>query len=82
MTPPNRIKELRTAKGWTAERVALEAGCSYTYINKVERGERGTPRLNLAHQIAYALDADVFDVFPREHVKAKRHTRGTLDGTE
>jgi len=74
MTPtPNRIKELRTAKGWTAERVALKAGCSITYVNKLERGLKKNPGLALAVRVAQALDASLSEVFP----DAMPH--GTLD---
>ena len=36
---PNRITELRNARGMTLEDVALEAGCSIPTINDLERGK-------------------------------------------
>lgn len=37
---PNRIRELRKAKGWTQEHLADEAGCSYVQISDLETGKR------------------------------------------
>jgi len=62
-TAPNRIKELRTAQGLTSERVSLKAGCSVTYVNKLERGLRN-PGLALARRIAVALGVSLDEVFP------------------
>jgi transcriptional regulator with XRE-family HTH domain len=36
---PNRIRELRDARGMTLEDVALDAGCSIPTINDLERGK-------------------------------------------
>ena len=43
----NRVKELRTALGWTQEQLALSAGVSRQSINSIERN-RYVPSLELA----------------------------------
>lgn len=37
---PNRIRELRKARGWTLERLADKLNCGITMISDLERGER------------------------------------------
>lgn len=35
---PNRIRELRTARGWSLEALAQKVGCSKVQISELERG--------------------------------------------
>jgi transcriptional regulator with XRE-family HTH domain len=37
---PNRIRELRNARGWRLEDLADRVGCSVTFVSDVERGVR------------------------------------------
>lgn len=37
---PNRIRALRTAKGWSQQRLADAVGCSKMQISTLERGEQ------------------------------------------
>jgi putative transcriptional regulator len=62
---PNRIRELRVAKGlgWSQEKLAREARLSYSAISRLERGER-QPSPMAAYRIAKALEVPVEDVFP------------------
>ena len=50
----HRVRELRTAKGISQERLALDSGLDRTYINSVERGRRNISIVNI-HRIAQAL---------------------------
>lgn len=40
MTPPNRLKELREAKGVSQKELAHATGQSWTTVNRHERGSR------------------------------------------
>jgi transcriptional regulator with XRE-family HTH domain len=37
---PNRIRELRKARGWRLEDLADKAGCGITYVHDLEQGKR------------------------------------------
>jgi len=50
----HRVRELRTDKGFSQERLALESGLDRTYINSVERGRRNISIVNI-QRIAHAL---------------------------
>ena len=47
----NRVKELRTAQGWTQEQLAQAIGVSRQSINSIER-DRYVPSLELALKFA------------------------------
>ncbi|HEX8400497.1 MAG TPA: helix-turn-helix transcriptional regulator [Allosphingosinicella sp.] len=65
---PNRIREIRKAKGraWTLEKLALEVGLSIAYISQLELGKKS---LDLDHMIAIARALDVApgDLLNQEH---------------
>ncbi|THU04604.1 helix-turn-helix transcriptional regulator [Lampropedia puyangensis] len=42
-----RLIELRKAKGWSQERLALESGLARSYLGGVERGHRNIALLNI-----------------------------------
>lgn len=48
------IRELRTAKGWTQEQFAFEAGIHRTYVSDIERGARN-PTITLVEKLAKPL---------------------------
>lgn len=50
-----RLIELRKAKGWSQERLALESGLARSYLGGVERGHRNIAILNIV-KLAEALD--------------------------
>lgn len=60
---PNRIRELRLAKGWSQQRLADEVGCSKMEISGLERGR---PKLNLEwmRRVAPALGVTPADLLP------------------
>ena len=57
-----RIRDLREAKGWSQEQLAIEAGVDNSHLGKLERGE-GNPTMKLVYRIAVALNVEVPDLF-------------------
>jgi methanogenic corrinoid protein MtbC1/DNA-binding XRE family transcriptional regulator len=53
-----RVQELRTARGWTQQQLADQAGLDRTYISGLERG-RENPTLGALLRLARALEASV-----------------------
>lgn len=50
-----RVAELRRAKGWSQEKLALESGLARSYLGGVERGQRNIALVNIC-KLAEALD--------------------------
>ena len=59
-----RVRTLRTDKGWSQEDFAFECGLHRTYIGAVERGERNVSLENIA-KIASSLGIEIADLFPK-----------------
>lgn len=70
MTPKitNRVKELRTARGWTQEQLAQAAGVSRQSINSIERN-RYVPSLELALIFARVFNSSTDQIFQLENEK-------------
>jgi len=49
-----RLRDLRRARGYSQEQLALKAGIDRTYVSSVERGKRNVAALNL-RKMAKAL---------------------------
>lgn len=58
----NHLRELRKARGWTQEDLAIELDVSRQTINALETG-RYAPSLPLAFQIARLFDTAIEEVF-------------------
>jgi len=58
----NRVKELRTAHGWTQEQLADAVGVSRQSINSIER-ERYVPSLPLALTFARVFGCSTDEIF-------------------
>jgi transcriptional regulator with XRE-family HTH domain len=41
------LAELRKARGWSQERLALESGLARSYVGGIERGERNVALINI-----------------------------------
>lgn len=54
------LVELRKAKGWSQERLALESGLARSYIGGIERGQRNLALINIC------ILAATLDVAPSE----------------
>jgi putative transcriptional regulator len=64
----NRVKELRSARGWTQQQLADAVGVSRQSINSIER-ERYVPSLELALSFGRAFDVTTDDIFKLERGK-------------
>jgi putative transcriptional regulator len=67
-TITNRVKELRAARGWTQEQLALAAGVSRQSINSIERN-RYVPSLELALVFARIFACSTDQIFQLENEK-------------
>lgn len=64
-TVQNRVKELRTERGWTQQQLADEVGVSRQSINSIER-QRYEPSLALALMFARVFAQATDDIFTLE----------------
>lgn len=67
-TITNRVKELRTTRGWTQEQLAQAVGVSRQSINSIER-DRYVPSLELALTFARIFSCPTDDIFQLENAK-------------
>jgi transcriptional regulator with XRE-family HTH domain len=56
-----RIRKLRKKKGWSQEKLALEANLHRAYIGQIERGEKNIGLKNL-EKIAKTLNIKLKDI--------------------
>jgi len=61
----NRVKELRSARGWTQEQLAQAVGVSRQSINSIER-DRYVPSLPLALTFARVFGCSTDQIFRLE----------------
>ena len=61
----NRIKELRTERGWTQEELAQKVGVSRQAVISIEK-YRYTPSLEPAFQLAKVFELTVHDIFSQK----------------
>ncbi len=64
----NRVKQLRTARGWTQEQLATAVGVSRQRVNSIER-ERYVPSLLLALTFARVFRCSTDQIFTLEKEK-------------
>jgi putative transcriptional regulator len=65
----NRLRELRTERGWQQAKLAVIAGVSPATVGNIERyGYPASPKLRA--RIAKALHVKVEDIWPREEAVA------------
>ena len=76
MTPTilNRVKELRTEKGWTQQELADAVGVSRQSINSIER-ERYVPSLLLALTFARVFGVSTDAIFTLEAKDERSQSR-------
>jgi putative transcriptional regulator len=67
MTPTirNRVKELRTSRGWTQQQLAEAVGVSRQSINSIER-DRYVPSLLLALEFSRVFGISTDEIFSLE----------------
>lgn len=61
--PDNRLKAIRTQRGYILQLLALEANCSVNTLTLIERYNH-CPRPEVRARIARALDCDPTDIWP------------------
>lgn len=64
----NKVKALRTDRGWTQRQLAAEVGVSRQSINSIERN-RYVPSLPLALVFSRVFDCPTDDIFELETKK-------------
>ena len=57
-----KVKKFRINKGWSQEKLALNADLDRTYIPSIEKGERNVS-IVVIEKIAIALDVNIKDFF-------------------
>ena len=62
----NRLKDLRTARGWTQEELGRKLGVSRQAVIALE-GDRHDPALDLAYRIAALFGEPVEAIFLNPH---------------
>ncbi len=70
------LVELRKARGWSQERLALESGLARSYVGGIERGQRNLALNNiciLADTLKVA-PSEMLDFFPQKKPSQKAGT--------
>lgn len=62
----NRLRDLRSAQGWTQEQLGRRLGVSRQAVNALE-AEKHDPSLDLAYRIAALFNLRVEDIFDNPH---------------
>ena len=57
-----KIKLLRIEKGWSQEKLALNADLDRTYIQSIEKGERNVS-ITVVQKIADAFEVEISELF-------------------
>lgn len=57
-----RVRELRTARGWSQDELAAKSGLHRSYVGIVERGEKSAT-LDTVERIAKAFNVEVSEFF-------------------
>ena len=73
------IRSLREEKGWSQERLALEAGMATSHLSRIERGERRLPTTRL-DALAAALGSSPAAVFAMQEGLALPPAIHVIDG--
>jgi putative transcriptional regulator len=58
----NRLRELRTSRGWSQGQLAQELGVSRQTVNAIETGKYD-PSLPLAFRIAHLFERPIEEIF-------------------
>ena len=70
-----RLVELRKAKGWSQERLALESGLARSYVGGIERGQRNIALINI-YRLADSLETEPFELLkPPTPIKKGKDSR-------
>ena len=61
-TPRNRIRDLRTARGWTQRDLAREAGMEVATVARIDGNPLAEPSLPTALKLAEALGVPIIEL--------------------
>lgn len=75
-----RVRQLRTARGYSQEKLAELADVHWTYLGSIERGERNPALINL-ERLAKALDISLSELFAFDETPAKTLQKNSDDLT-
>jgi transcriptional regulator with XRE-family HTH domain len=66
--------ELRKAKGWSQERLALESGLARSYIGGIERGQRNLALINICvlSETLGVTPSEMLNILPNSTTRKKR----------
>ena len=67
-----RLVELRKAKSWSQEKLALEPGLARSYVGGIERGQRNIALYNIC-VLAETLNVEPSEMLAFASTPAKRH---------
>lgn len=62
------VKHFRLLRGWSQEKLALNADLDRTYIPSIEKGERNVS-IEVVEKLAVALEIDISSLFNQENLK-------------
>lgn len=66
----NRIKQLRTKKGWSQDQLSEKAGFTKSYLSQIENHKKEPP-ISTLNKIAYALGLDVLELITGQRSEAE-----------
>lgn len=69
-----RVVELRKAKGWSQEKLALESGLARSYVGGIERGQRNIALYNIC-VLAATLGVVPSEMLMFDPMPTKSHRR-------
>ena len=58
----DRIRELRLARNWSQEKLAIESGISYGTVRMIESSRTPSPGIQTLVAIARALEVNLLDI--------------------
>jgi len=68
------LRALRQARGWSQERLALEAGANRNYISLIELGQN-SPSVRMVYRLCDALDYTPSGLLQDTQERVKRQSR-------
>ena len=67
----NKVRALRTARGWTQEELSVELGVSRQAVNAIET-EKHDPSIDLAFRIAALFEEEIEAIFENPYRNSRK----------
>lgn len=61
------IRNIRTSRNWSVEKLALESGLTYSQISRIELGRRN-PTVYTLYQIIFTLEVQASEVLKQQEI--------------